>query len=80
MFNQFWEQKHCLIDVLFLIAKEIIKMNLKSICFLFRKIKTLSDIRTKAIKRMDFIPTKFRKVSIFLVLKSMLNLIETLMV
>ena len=58
-------------DVLYLIAKEIIKLDLKFMYFHFLKDKTLSDIWTRTIKRIDFTPTKFT-------IKRQVNLIETL--
>ena len=42
-------QKQCLIDMYYVIAKEIVKMHLNS-KFFFPKDKTLSNIRTHAMK------------------------------
>ena len=56
----------------YLIAKEMIKIDLKSLCFLFWKIKYL-------VYRIDFTPIKSHRVSIFDI-KKQVNLIETLII
>ena len=62
----------------YLIVKEIIKMDLKAMCFFFLNNK-ISDIWIHAIKRIDFIPTKFSRLSMFFIQKQV-NLSETLMI
>ena len=72
------KQKQFLINMLYFTAKEIIKMNQKSILS-FPKDKTISDIWTHVIKRVDFILKEFTTGNIFSI-ETLVNLVETLVI